>query len=878
MKNKLCRFITFILTAIMLVTAIPMSVGAAEGDEPEFKIRPVKDGAYTVSAEKYNSYESEHFQILWGDKNNAGITEAWLEGNCKILEGCWDLYMGELGMTPPSLCTRKNGDQETHYKVNVIIMNTGIAGYGEGWAFGGIDSQGYAYLMCDQAAMAVPDTWVTPHEFGHVTQFAQGFNSWGAATNLGSWYEAMANWFREQYLYSEYYHASPATDLSILYMREISLTATNGRGYYEAWPLLQYLTENPDGLEGYGEHFVAKMLQNGSGYDLIYDMIEDLAEADLDETLGYFAAHMATLDFEHQSIYKKKIELDVSYQNFFWQQFYTVLEPVLGEENTYTVPSERAPQQAAYVVTPLEITGDEISVTLKGLAKINGAAWKACIVTVSDKETKYSELFGDGETMTVSSKDVDEAHLTVAATPELKTYKNYDAFTQESTLAFKKKNRYPYEVVMTGAVPEEREISKGAVKGAPHENGGGFVAKTAKVSASVYVGPNAMVLGNAKVMGDAVIDDYAVVTGSAQIKDNAVIDGYAVVAGSARVSGSGHVGDLAVVTGSATVSEHGQVIESAYVSGNYKVKGNATARGLALLIANGTLTGQAIADGDLYDDSGATLKKGTVSGYLALTDAAYTRKLKAVDGLYLGYEFTEDKGPTAPEKYGSTYALIRDAKWETGTDDHKGIYTFDGEKGYIILDASSIYSDDIQIAIDVNWAGGEGAQKLFHYAAAEGEMYLTPSNADGVCEFVLRVGDKEVVLKSDEKLPEGAWTKVEITFDGGKAALSIGGETKHCVETEIRPSNISGQAGFLGRGKDGEYFAGSVDEIKFYFENVSEVSMEVVAPSAPVVDGTDDTTADTEPEDEGGCGSAVGAAAIIVTLVSILGCAIVKRK
>lgn len=869
MKNVLKKLVTLFLTALLLISALPLTVGAAE-EEIEYKVRPVKDGAYTVSAETYNAYESEHFQILWGDTNNSGITEEWLKENCRILEGCWDLYMGELGMTPPSLCTRKTGDQETHYKVNVVIMGTGIKGYEEGWAYGGIDTQGYAYLMCDQGAMLVnkgATTWVTPHEFGHVTQFAQGFNSWAGGVYLGSWYEAVANWFREQYLYSDYYVDNQwySTDLSFLYLRSISLTSTNGRAYYEAWPLLQYLTENPDGLEGYGKTFVATLLQNGDPNKIIYELIDGLAEAELDETLGYFAAHMATLDLEHQSNYIKKINNEVSYENFFWQQFYTTLEPVIGAENTYTVPTERAPQQAAYVVTPLAVTGDEISVTLNGLAKINGAAWKACIVTVSGGETKYSELFGDGETMTASGKDVDEAYLTVAATPTLKTYKDYDAFTSESSLSFKNKNRYPYEVVMTGAAPQTRSLEIGKVKGSYHENGGGFVASTAKVSDSVYVGPNAMVLGKARVSGDTVIDGYAIVMGSATVKDNAVVDGCAIVAGSAKVTDNAHVGDNAVVVGTATISDNGQVIESAFVSGTYKVKENATAKGLALLLAGGTLTGQAVADGDLYDDSGSTLKKGTAAGYLSLTDKQYTQKLKSVDGLYLGYEFTEDKGQITNEKYSSTYALVRGAKWSLGDDAAEGIYTFDGESSYIILDGSTVYSDDIQITLNVNWNGGDGVQKLFHYTGETGEMYFTPAGEDGLAAFVIKNGDETVTLTSGSALPANEWTKVEITFVEGKAALSVNGETLHCVETSLLPSAVCEGNGFLGRGKDGEYFNGSVDSVYFYFKNVSEVSTELVTPVIEVPE-TPDTTPDTAPAEESGCGSTVNASAMILAL------------
>ena len=64
---------------------------------------------------------------------------------------------------------------------------------------------------------------------------------------------------------------------------------------------------------------------------------------------------------------------------FFWQQFYTMLEPAGQAENVYTVPTERAPQQAGYVITPLTITGDEIAVTLNGLIKEDRAAWRACM-------------------------------------------------------------------------------------------------------------------------------------------------------------------------------------------------------------------------------------------------------------------------------------------------------------------------------------------------------------------------------------------------------------------------------------------------------------------------------------------------------------------
>ena len=59
------------------------------------------------------------------------------------------------------------------------------------------------------------------------------------------------------------------------------------------------------------------------------------------------------------------------------------------------------------------------------------------------------------------------------------------------------------------------------MKGKRHPNGGGWVADTATVDETAYVGPHAMVLDEAKVLDDAVIEDFVIVYGNAMFKDNA---------------------------------------------------------------------------------------------------------------------------------------------------------------------------------------------------------------------------------------------------------------------------------------------------------------------------------------------------------------------
>ncbi len=80
--------------------------------------------------------------------------------------------------------------------------------------------------------------------------------------------------------------------------------------------------------------------------------------------------------------------------------------------------------------------------------------------------------------------------------------------------------------------------------GAPHPNGGGWVENTARVSHTVYVGPNAKVCGNAiaqayaRITDNAVISDYGHVQAHAQVSGNAKVKGYAIVYQHCVVSGN----------------------------------------------------------------------------------------------------------------------------------------------------------------------------------------------------------------------------------------------------------------------------------------------------------------------------------------------------
>ena len=105
------------------------------------------------------------------------------------------------------------------------------------------------------------------------------------------------------------------------------------------------------------------------------------------------------------------------------------------------------------------------------------------------------------------------------------------------------------------------EDGRGPVPAHQHPNGGGWVADSATVEDTVFVGRNALIYGdarlydtaqvggNARVFGNARISDHAAVYGDAQVYGDAEVYGRAQVCGNAKIHG------VAKVCGRITVSD-----------------------------------------------------------------------------------------------------------------------------------------------------------------------------------------------------------------------------------------------------------------------------------------------------------------------------------
>ena len=100
-----------------------------------------------------------------------------------------------------------------------------------------------------------------------------------------------------------------------------------------------------------------------------------------------------------------------------------------------------------------------------------------------------------------------------------------------------------------------KDFGYGLVPAHRHPYGGGWVADTATVHDTAYVGRKALVSGDARVLA------YARICERARIRDDAVVSDYAKVCGNARVEDDAFVGGTAHLSGNAKLSGRDSVTE-----------------------------------------------------------------------------------------------------------------------------------------------------------------------------------------------------------------------------------------------------------------------------------------------------------------------------
>lgn len=398
-----------------------------------------RDGFYDLNDSSVNRAESEHFQIIWGNNDTTGtVNEEYVRGNLENLENIRSFYINEMGLDDTSVSVNDTSSNPIHYKTNLYINATGLSKIENDWAYMSCDGDGFAYLAVQPGAMRVdPPSWVLPHEYAHaITMHQKGVIA-------DAWYETMANWFRDQYLGSSYYKYGnntygPTSDFFQPIILNSDYYFPHMKNYYDAWPFLLYVTENPDNMNGLGMPLMNSVLHDAKN-EVMFDKMERLSGTSIKDMLGGYARRMVTLDFSRQSSYMNYLnELLEDSSNY--DKIYTNLES--SQDNWLKVPDSRAPQQGGYNIVPLnvDLNAKQVSINFKGDTSASGADWRASIVAKTKSgETRYSTMWNNGVNTLDLQGDEEKLYLVVCATPD----KMLDLTSFDVN---KVGTRYPYKV------------------------------------------------------------------------------------------------------------------------------------------------------------------------------------------------------------------------------------------------------------------------------------------------------------------------------------------------------------------------------------------------------------------------------------------------
>lgn len=175
--------------------------------------------------------------------------------------------------------------------------------------------------------------------------------------------------------------------------------------------------------------------------------------------------------------------------------------------------------------------------------------------------------------------------------------------------------------------PQMFDFGAGPVPAHRHPHGGGWVADTASVDPTVYVGREARVYDHAKVGGRVCIRDHARVFGNASVNEDALIHYHAVVQDFANVCGHARVAGRAKVMGRSWVADDAHITGNAVISGATIIEG-ATIEDDSIINENVEVCGTAFIGG-----------RSNISGYVKIGDRASMSdaKVTARGQVFTGY-------------------------------------------------------------------------------------------------------------------------------------------------------------------------------------------------------------------------------------------------
>jgi hypothetical protein len=378
--------------------------------------------------------DSPHFRIY-------GASGAAAEGAIDHLEAAYSCFVETLCWRSSGLSINSDSDDGPYYKMNIYAV--GSLGGAGGQMFSDAGA-GMSFLRVVTSYLAQPR--VTVHEYGHALTYHE--KGWIDQTRTGAWWETVANFVADTYMTSPLCEdarnrfgvptGSTVIELNKVIgdAHQVIVDGSAGSGnYYQAWPFLTYLTNNPDGYSGLGTTALRDMFRAHEGNnETPLHVLERVASPVRVQTIvGRYWARMAYLDIGHEQA-----------QEAFFRSRNSLNFANLDStgSGSYRVKAARQPRYFGANIIPLSGTGN---VTV---AITSTAAFTATLaIRASSGSVRYVDLPDGSGQATVDGTE--EASLVVVNTPA--GLIQYDPFSIGGDVA----RGLDYEVQLTGATPAD---------------------------------------------------------------------------------------------------------------------------------------------------------------------------------------------------------------------------------------------------------------------------------------------------------------------------------------------------------------------------------------------------------------------------------------
>ncbi len=387
--------------------------------------------------------DSNRFRLYYGaagklgPRGNLGThSDADVTRMLEHMEKVYDYFVTNRGFKSPAQSV--HASRPGFFKINVYSVTDIDAGGFMGYN----GTAGLSYLVMRSNLLNVDS--ISTHEFGHGITLAEAI--WIDKARTGAWWETTAEWFADAYI-------SPLNNTTNFNVESLHAgsyrTIVHKDNLYEAWPFLNYLSNNPDNYTNLGRDAIRNLIRAHQGQETpLHSLARLVQPVSVQALVGRYRARIAYGDIGHPLVQSRVLsaQRDASFRT----RAYRNLESV--DSTTWRVIAARKPQYTGSNIIPLTATGSgQISIQVSNLGNgLSDSNFTAVVaIKASNNSVRYVDLPSGAGSFQLASGE--ESSLVVTNTPN--NLYLYNAF--ETTDSSPEAIGLNYQVQIIGARPRD---------------------------------------------------------------------------------------------------------------------------------------------------------------------------------------------------------------------------------------------------------------------------------------------------------------------------------------------------------------------------------------------------------------------------------------